>query len=100
MIAIKILDFYEKKGYINITDFTLFLEDNDVLINEVLRIDSFDLPDEVDVNVIKDYVKTIDEGILNSEIKKIKEQISAESDVAKKVILLEKLATLKKKECK
>lgn len=100
MIAIKILDFYEKKGYINITDFTLFLEDNDVLINEVLRIDSFDLPDEVDVNVIKDYVKTIDEGILNSEIKKIKEQIGAESDVAKKVILLEKLATLKKKECK
>ena len=100
MIAIKILDFYEKKGYINVTDFTLFLEDNDVLINEVLRIDSFDLPDEVDVNVIKDYVKTIDEGILNSEIKKIKEQISAESDVAKKVILLEKLATLKKKECK
>lgn len=100
MIAIKILDFYEKKGYINVTDFTLFLEDNVVLINEVLRIDSFDLPDEVDVNVIKDYVKTIDEGILNSEIKKIKEQISAESDVAKKVILLEKLATLKKKECK
>lgn len=100
MIAIKILDFYEKKGYINVTDFTLFLEDNDVLINEVLRIDSFDLPDEVDVNVIKDYVKTIDEGILNSEIKKIKERISAESDVAKKVILLEKLATLKKKECK
>ena len=100
MIAIKILDFYEKKGYINVTDFTLFLEDNVVLINEVLRIDSFDLPDEVDVNVIKDYVKAIDEGILNSEIKKIKEQISAESDVAKKVILLEKLATLKKKECK
>lgn len=100
MIAIKILDFYEKKGYINVTDFTLFLEDNDVLINEVLKIDSFDLPDEVDVNVIKDYVKTIDEGILNSEIKKLKEQISAESDVAKKVILLEKLATLKKKECK
>lgn len=100
MIAIKILDFYEKKGYINVTDFTLFLEDNVVLINEVLKIDSFDLPDEVDVNVIKDYVKTIDEGILNSEIKKIKEQISAESDVAKKVILLEKLATLKKKECK
>lgn len=100
MIAIKILDFYEKKGYINVTDFTLFLEDNDVLINEVLKIDSFDLPDEVDVNVIKDYVKTIDEGILNSEIKKIKERISAESDVAKKVILLEKLATLKKKECK
>lgn len=100
MIAIKILDFYEKKGYINVTDFTLFLEDNDVLINEVLRIDSFDLPDEVDVNVINDYVKTIDEGILNSEIKKIKERISVESDVAKKVILLEKLATLKKKECK
>lgn len=100
MIAIKILDFYEKKGYINVTDFTLFLEDNVVLINEVLKIDSFDLPDEVDANVIKDYVKTIDEGILNSEIKKIKEQISAESDVAKKVILLEKLATLKKKECK
>ena len=96
-IAIKILEFYEKKGYINVTDFTLFLEDNNELIDEVLRIDSLNMPDDVDICVIKDYINTIDVGIIKREIDKLKEKISSEQDVAKKVVLLEKLATLKKK---
>lgn len=99
-IAIKILDFYEKNHYISIVDFTLFLEDENELINEVLRIDSYDLPLKVENFVIEEYIKTIDEGILKREIQKLKEKISVESNVAKKVELLEKLATLKKKECK
>ncbi len=99
LLALKILEFYEKNGYINVTDFTVFLEDEESLINEVLKIDSIKLPDKVDVNVIKEYIKTIDDGIIKQEIKNIKEKISVEQDVAKKVILLEKLAMLKKREC-
>lgn len=99
LLAVKILEFYEKNRYINVTDFTVFLEDDEALINEVLKIDSIKLPDKVDVNVIKEYIKTIDEGIIKSEIKNIKEKIGVEQDVAKKIILLEKLAMLKKREC-
>lgn len=100
MIAIKILEFYELNHYINITDFSLFLQDDEKLINEVLRIDSFDMPDKVKNDVIEDYIKTIDDGIIKREIDKTKQKINATQDVAKKIILLEKLATLKKKECK
>ena len=99
-IASEILEFYFQKHYINVTEFTLFLEDKIDLINEVLKIDSYDLPNDIDNVVIKDYIKTIDEGILKKEIEKVKEEIKEETNVAKKVALLQKLAVLKKKECK
>lgn len=96
-IALEILAFYEKNHYINVTDFILFLEDETELINEVLRIDSFRLPDEMVIDQINDYIKTIDEGILNKKIENIKVQISEETNVAKKIVLLEQLASLKKR---
>ena len=91
---------YEKYKYINVTDFVCFLEDKTDLINETLRIDDLDLPTKVDDEVIKDYIKTIDDGLVKQEIKKLKLKIKEETDIAKKVILLEKLTNLKKKECK
>lgn len=100
IIAMQILEFYEKNKYINVTDFTLFLEDKTDLINEVLRIDDLSLPDDVNIDALKDYIKTIDEGILKQEIEKLKIKIKEETNVAKKVALLEKLRVLKKKECK
>lgn len=99
-IAMEILEFYEKNGYINLTDFTIYLEDKKELINEVLRIDDLKLPDKVEKSVIEDFIITIDEGIIKEEIDKIKERIKTETNVAKKVILLEKLSDLKKRECK
>lgn len=100
MIAMQILEFYEKNGYINTTDFTLFLEDKTSLINETLRIDDLKLPCEINDDVINDYINTIDEGLIKKEIENIKNKISNETNVAKKVVLLEKLRSLKKKECK
>lgn len=99
-IAMEILEFYERNHYVNVTDFTLFLEDKTDLINEVLRIDDLNLPSDVSIQVIEDYVKTIDEGLLKQEIERIKDKINNETNVAKKVVLLEKLRLLKKKECK
>ena len=58
------------------------------------------MPLKVDNKIIEEYISTIDEGILKREIEKTKNKINMEHDVAKKVILLQRLATLKKKECK
>lgn len=99
-IAMQILEFYEINRYINVTDFTVFLEDKTDLIEKSLIIDDLRLPDEVNVDILMDYVKTIDEGILKREIEKTKKQIKEEMDVAKKISLTEKLRNLKKKECK
>ena len=99
-IAMQILEFYEINRYINITDFTVFLEDKIDLIERSLIIDDLSLPDEVNTDILMDYVKTIDEGILKREIEKTKKQIKEEMDVAKKISLTEKLRNLKKKECK
>lgn len=99
-IAMQILEFYEINRYINITDFTVFLEDKTDLIEKSLIIYDLRLPDEVNVDILMDYVKTIDEGILKREIEKTKKQIKEEMDVAKKISLTEKLRNLKKKECK
>ena len=95
-----VFEAYEKNGYINTTDFTLFLEDKTSLINETLRIDDLKLPNEINDDVINDYINTIDEGLIKKEIENIKNKISNETNVAKKVVLLEKLRSLKKKECK
>ncbi len=86
-IAMQILEFYEINRYINITDFTVFLEDKTDLIEKSLIIDDLRLPDEVNVDILMDYVKTIDEGILKREIEKTKKQIKEEMDVAKKISL-------------
>lgn len=99
-IAMEILEFYEINRYINITDFTVFLEDKIDLIEKSLIIDDLSLPDEVNTDILMDYVKTIDEGILKREIEKTKKQIKEEMEVAKKISLTEKLRNLKKKECK
>lgn len=96
-IAIEIMEFYNKNRYINVTDFTLYLEDKEDLINEVIRIDNYDLPKTISIDVINDYINTIDEGILKKEIENLKNKITVETDVAKKIILLEKLTMLKKR---
>lgn len=100
LIAMEILEFYEKNKYVNTEDFILFLEDKTDLISEVLRIDDYDLPLNPSYEVLMDYVKTIDEEILKNEINRVKDKIKTETNVQSKVELLEKLRVLKQRECK
>lgn len=97
-IAIKIMDFYDSNGYINITDFITYLQDDMDLINEVMRLDKFNLPDNVSDEELLDYVKTIDMGILKRRINSLNEKINTETNVQKKIELLNELVRLKKKE--
>lgn len=97
LIAMEILDFYEKNGYINTTSFTLFLEDKTDLINEVVRIDSLNLPNNMNESQIIDYIKTIEDGIIKDEIERLKKEILVEDSFVKRISLLERLTKLKKR---
>ena len=97
-IAIKIMDFYDSNGYINLTDFITYLRDDMDLINEVMRLDELNLPDNVTNDELLDYVKTIDKGVLKRRIDSLDEKIKTETNVQKKIELLNELVRLKKKE--
>lgn len=96
-IANKILAFYYENKYINVTDFIVYLNEDEDLINEVLKIDGLKLPSKPSENGITDFINMIEEGLIESEIKKLKNEIAKESNVAKKIDLLKKLTELKKR---
>ena len=98
-LASYILDFYEKNHYINLTDFIVYLGDQKELINEALKLDLLELP-EYNTEFINEYINTIDDGFLKTEINRVKELIKNETNAANKIALLEKLSDLKKRECK
>lgn len=98
-LASYILDFYEKNHYINLTDFIVYLGEEKELINEALKLDLLELP-EYNTEYINEYINTIDDGFLKTEIKRIKELIKNETNAANKITLLEKLSDLRKRECK
>ena len=98
-LASYILDFYEKNHYINLTDFIVYLGEQKELINEALKLDLLELP-EYNTEFINEYINTIDDGFLKTEINRVKELIKKETNAANKIALLEKLSDLKKRECK
>ena len=98
-LASYILDFYEKNHYINLTDFIVYLGEEKELINEALKLDLLELP-EYNTEYINEYINTIDDGFLKTEINRVKELIKNETNAANKIALLEKLSDLKKRECK
>lgn len=98
-LASYILDFYEKNHYINLTDFIVYLGEEKDLINEALKLDLLELPEYNSEN-INEYINTIDDGFLKTEINRIKELIKNETNAANKISLLEKLSDLRKRECK
>ncbi len=97
-LANKILDFYFEHKHFDINSFLIYLEDNQELIDLLVKIDSYDLPSEFNEQQIYDYIKSIDMFVLKEEINSLKNKIKAENDEAKKLKLLEKLVKLKNRE--
>lgn len=98
LLANKILDFYSEYKKFDINKFLIYLEDNQELIDLIVKIDSYELPLEYNEKQIYDYIRSIDSYILKEEINILKEKIKNETDEAKKLKLLEKLVKLKNKE--
>ena len=63
------------------------------------NIDLLELP-EYNTEFIIEYINTIDDGFLKTEINRVKGLIKSETNAANKIALLEKLSDLKKRECK
>ncbi|HOZ54307.1 MAG TPA: DNA primase [Bacilli bacterium] len=98
LLANKILDFYFENKKFDINNFLIYLEDNQDLIDLLIKIDSYDLPSEFNKGQIYDYIKSIDMSILKEEINTLKSKIKVENDETKKLKLLEKLVKLKSRE--
>lgn len=97
-LANKILDFFTEFKYFDINSFLIYLEENQNLVDLLMKIDSYNLPNEYSLDQINDYKKDITKTTKKEEIKKLKELIKTETEETKKIKLLEKLVELKNKE--
>ncbi len=97
-LANKILDFFTEFKYFDINSFLIYLEENQNLVDLLMKIDSYNLPNEYSLDQINDYKKDITKTTKKEKIKKLKELIKTETEETKKIKLLEKLVELKNKE--
>ncbi|MFI3307203.1 MAG: DNA primase [Mycoplasmatota bacterium] len=76
--------FYKKYGYINVADLLIFSND-DSLSNTINIIESLNLEDEYEIKAIDDYLKTIREYNVTSEVNKLKVKIKNASNKEEKL---------------
>ncbi|MGM9834236.1 MAG: DNA primase [Bacilli bacterium] len=94
-IANEIVYYYDKNKTINVADFITYIS-NKELCEEVMKIVNDCANDEVNVEIMNDYVVAVNKAMTCNKIKELKEKLKAELDVDKKLKLAEKIAELKK----
>ena len=98
MLAKEISAYYHKYGDITLADFMSYIvvyDDLNKTVNEVLNLN---LKEEIDLEVINDYVNTIRENLVNMQVEKLRKRISEETDSKKQAELAEQICELKKQE--
>lgn len=98
MLAKEISAYYHKYGDITLADFMSYIvvyDDLNKTVNEVLNLN---LKEEIDLEVINDYVNTIRENLVNMQIDKLRRRIGEETDSKKQAELAEQICELKKQE--
>ncbi len=98
LLAKEISAYYHKYGDITLADFLSYIvayEDLNKTVTEVLNLN---LNEEIDLNVINDYVNNIRENLVNIQIAKINKRISEETDSKKQAELAEQICELRKQE--
>lgn len=88
--------FYEKNGYINIADIMTFLSSNDDMLNLLNEIINLNLKEEVSIDGINDYIKTIGKFNINTQCEELTNKMKSESDILKKAEYAQKIVDLKK----
>lgn len=94
-IANEIMYYYEKYKTINLADFITFISTNE-LHEEVMKIVSSSLEDELSQETMDDYLKVTNKLMINAKIKELKAKMRVELDADKKLKLAQKIAELKK----
>ena len=91
--------FYGKKHKnINIADFVSYIENFEnlkPLVDEIIKYADFD---NISENIFMEYISYISNYFKNEEVKELKRKIKLETDINKKVELIEELAIIKKEE--
>ena len=96
LLAKEISAYYHKYGDIILADFLSYIDVYEDLSKTVKELLSLDLNDEIDLDVINDYVNTIKENLINMEIDKLKRKINEESDIKTQASLAQQICELKK----
>ena len=97
-LAYYISCFYKEYGYINIADIITYLSDYDGMVRVVGDIEDLNLKDDFTVNEINDYIFTIKECSVKSEIARLQIDLKNEVDNLKKAEIGMKIFELKKME--
>jgi len=98
LLAKEISAYYHKYGDITLADFLSYIVAYDDLNKTVTEILNLNLKEEIDLNVINDYVNTIRENLVNMQIAKLNKRISEETDSKKQAELAEQICELRKQE--
>lgn len=94
-IANEVLYYYEKNKTINLADFITYINGTD-LNEDVMKIVKDSSEDEVNIDIMNDYITSINKIMVNRKIKELKLQLKTELDADKKMKLIQKIAELKK----
>ena len=80
VLSREIIYFYEKNGYINMADFATYIEENIEVKEEFSKILGLNFDNEIDNQVILDYLKVIKDYNVALEIKRLEKLILSEVD--------------------
>lgn len=94
-LAREISAYYHNHGDIVLADFLSYVTNYPTLNNTVGRILNLNLKDEINMDVINDYVNKIRENVVNIKIRKLKEKINNSMNEEEKIKLGEQIRDLK-----
>jgi len=95
ILAKEISAFYEQNGYIEIAD--LMNELDEEMVKTIGEIESNNLSDNYNKQLIMDYINSIRENNIDQQIARIENKMINESDESKKIALLQQLLELKRR---
>lgn len=91
-----IMYYYEKHKTISLAEFISYISNNNELYDDIMAIINNNADMELNDDFFMENIKAIKKAGIESEIKKIKQEIKTELDINKKVKLATRLAELKK----
>ncbi len=95
-LARAIKNFYSDFNYVNEADIMTYVRDSENLIKAINDIDSLNINDKYTYEQIDDYLNTIQEYNVRTEIKRLKKQMMETDDIEKKIDLSNKIIEINK----
>jgi len=95
LLANEILYYYKRFGKVEVADMISHLESENNLLTYLKNIIPYDFKEEYSLEEIEDYVKVLNEYLVNKKLKKLKEELKNETDQKKQIEILNKIMEMK-----